>query len=204
MGDYYRKYRVKKSLILQAGFRLLSLPNVKILPKVNRRQRSKIMYIWGHIFVFTLENSQCYWKYLRFCHCLDSLHIQILLQACMYISHGVFSYSTGYAGTSYRACFPPKPRASFKKNKSQWAEHGGDPEIPLFPSPRCSRDRSGSTQNHLKGGLQFSLSSSKIFQTEEEFLKGQTHIPSVQTEEDAYNCKLQAYIYLCTWISRFF
>lgn len=48
------------------------------------------------------------------------------------------------------------------------------------PSPRkeaCSRERSGSTQNHPKAGLQFSLFSSKRSQPDEEFWRARPIFP---------------------------
>lgn len=115
---------------------MLSLPNVKRLPKLNRRQRSIIMVQKGPSILFALENSQCYWKHLIFSHCLDSLYIQILLKDvhltwCVLTELLLGVVST--LGHITEQCFSPKPGASFKKNKSQWAEHGVDSEMSLFP-----------------------------------------------------------------------
>lgn len=184
---------------------MLSLPNVKRFPKHNSRQRSKTM----------VQKEPCILLFIRkFSVLLKALEILSLFRLCTSRS------SYRHACASPMECaqlllrvvrtlelvteqsFSPKPRVSSKKNKSQWAEHGGDPEAPLFPLLDAAETDQGAPKSISKVACSFLCLLAKDFRQKRNFERPEPY-SHVQIEEGVYNCKLQAYINLCTCISRF-
>lgn len=127
------------------------------LPKLNRRGRNKSVVAKGTIYSFYIG---------KFTVLLKALEIFSLLRLSVYpdppkgmnISLSVYSQLllrvVGTLEYVTEQCFSPKPRASFKKNKSQWAESGVDPETFLFPlldaAARQKRDAAETDLGPLK------------------------------------------------------
>lgn len=113
----------------------------------------------------------------KFTVLLKAFETLLLLRLCLYThahrgmhvhhTQSLYSHSINLHAVSTlehitEHCCSPKTRSSFKKDKPWRAEHGVDPEIPLFPlldatdsiikQIVCSRDRPA--QSYLKDGLQ--------------------------------------------------